>query len=172
MLARARAISVAPTMTSRGRTGNASMNSDRPPSSTVRDSAAPERLAGRGRQLVVERWVAERAVEPVVVERQRRLRRRAVARSGARRTRAGGASAGSGVMTAMPWPPAWQLAAPPRAPRRGSRGCDEDVDRAAAGEPDVPRLLVADPVANHAGVPGLAAPARSPPPRRPRRSRR
>src|SRR6185369_4346228 len=32
----------------------------------------------------------------------------------------------------------------------------QDVDRAAAGQPDVPGRLVADPVANHAGVARLA----------------
>ena len=69
---------------------------------------------------------------------------------------AGGASAGSGVTAATERP-----ARPERA--RGGRGhggrhdrLDEDVDRAAAGEADVPGLLVADPVADHSGVAGPA----------------
>ena len=56
--------------------------------------------------------------------------------------------------------------------RRGDGGRDQHVDRAAAREPDVPRLLVADPVADDALAGRPCGPPRSPRPRRPRRSRR
>ncbi len=58
-------------------------------------------------------------------------------------------------MTADPCPPARAARARPR-PAAGSDGLDQHVDRAAAGEADVPRLLVADPVADDPGVAGRA----------------
>ena len=60
-----------------------------------------------------------------------------------------------------------------RLDRRGrDGGRDQHVDRAAAREPDVPRLLVADPVADDALAAVPCGRPRSPRPRRPRRSRR
>ena len=67
---------------------------------------------------------------------------------------AGGESAGSGVMTAAPCPPAPCEATAARDRRRRHGRLDEDVDRAAAGQPDVPGLLVADAVADDPGVAG------------------
>ena len=59
-------------------------------------------------------------------------------------------------MTAEPCPPAPTDAAG-RLDHDGRRDrLDQDVDRAAAGQPDVPRLLVADPVADDPGVAGRA----------------
>ena len=93
-------------------------------------------------------------MEPVVVERQRRLGRRAVAgrvlaELGRRRIRGQRRDHRDAVA-------ADTRAHARRLERRGrDRRLREDVDRAAAGEPHVPRLLVADPVANHAGVPRL-----------------
>ena len=115
---------------------------------------APQRGTCGGQQLGVERGVAERAVEPVVVEDQGRLGGRAVARRmvtelGRRRIRGQGRDH-HGAMAA-------DLGAHARRLERRvrDRRLHEDVDRAPAGEPHVPRLLVADAVANHAGVPRL-----------------
>ena len=140
-----------------GRTGKTSMNSERPSISVVRDR--PRRSAS----------VA--ALDELGV----RLGRARASRSGSRRrvttssasggaptpgscgpNVAGGESPGSGVMTAEPWPPR-----PDRAASRGDHGrrrdrLHEHVDRAAAGETDVPRLLVADPVADDPRVAGGA----------------
>ena len=80
--------------------------------------------------------------------------RRPVARLVRGRTPRGGASAGRTVATArLP-----RSRARGDVPRRRHAGLDEHVDRAAAGEADVPRLLVADPVADHPAVPVLARP--------------
>ena len=75
---------------------------------------------------------------------------------------------GSGVRTARP-------AHGPRRPRpapRRTRGLHQHIDRAAAGQAHVPRLLVADAVADDARAPGRGGPPRSPRTPRPPRSRR
>ncbi len=117
--------------------------------------------------------VAERPVEdPVVADDERRGGRRSLARARAARTPAGGASAGSGMTIARP-PDRCRTA--PRgaaATAAADRRLDEHVDRPAAGQPDVPGLLVADPVADDPGVRRRGGLARSPRPPRPRRSRR
>ncbi len=66
----------------------------------------------------------------------------------------GGASAGSGVTT----PGRHRAPRASRARRVGDlrdRGLDQHVDRPAARQPDVPCLLVADPVADHPRAAGL-----------------
>ena len=66
---------------------------------------------------------------------------------------AGGESPGSGVTTAVPCPPAPSDCDRRRHRRGRDGGLHEHVDRAAAGQADVPRLLVADAVADDPGVP-------------------
>ena len=102
----------------------------------------------------VERRVAERALQPaILVDHQGRLRRGPLprlVRTDFGRRRVGGERRDDGGTVAA------------RTERRrgrldgrgGHRGLHQHVDRAAAGEPDVPRLLVADPVADDAGVAG------------------
>ena len=129
------------------------MNSDRPPSSTVRDMPRCRALGAPAR-----RAAASRSASPSVPSSRPSSWTTSVGSGGAPApgscwpNSAGGESAGSGVTTAAPCPPA-----PERLDRGGHRGrrhgrLDQHVDRAAAGQPDVPRLLVADPVADDPGV--------------------
>ena len=132
------------------------MNSDRPPSSTVRDRPAPQGGAGCRDERGVELRRAEAPVEPpIVAEDQLAGRRRALAglvRTELARRRVGGQRRDDRrAVTARPDRPAGRLDDHGRHDR-----LDEHVDGAAAGETHVPGLLVADPVADDAGVPGRA----------------
>ena len=80
------------------------------------------------------------------------------------------ASAGSGVAIALPVGFAAPAARAASIAAAGIAGWTRIVDRAAAGEADIPCLLVADPVANHAG--GRSSGPSISPRRHPRRSRR
>ena len=93
--------------------------------------AASERLAGRLDERRVERRVAERALQPaVVVDDERRLGRCALARRRAGPNSAGGESAGSGVTTAAPCPPAPSDAMAALTADGWHGRLDEHVDRA------------------------------------------
>ena len=129
------------------------MNSERPPSSTVRDM--PRRSASTAASTSSASSAASPSVpssRPSSWTTSAALRWRARRQARAAPNSAGGASAGSGVTTAAPCPPAPSDATAAATVSAGTAGSHQHVDRAAAGEPDVPRLLVADAVADDAGV--------------------
>ena len=141
----------APTTTRRDGAGRPRRSRPRRPSSTVREVPASRRPA-RPLRRAPRRAVGSprRAVEHAVLGHGQRLGSGGLPSPGGCGPKAGpGESAGSGVMTAMPSRPAAALMAHGRDVR-----LHEDVDRAAAGEADVPGLLVADAVADDPAAPG------------------
>ena len=169
-----RATSTPPTTTSRGRTGKTSMNSERPAELDGPRQPAPERGLRRPSTSVgveLGRHRACRSSRPSSWTTSS-------AAGGApspgcvRPNSAGGESAGSGVMTAEPCPPA---PIDPRAASITTAGATGSTSTSIVppqARPDVPGLLVADPVADDPGVAGLrrarsissaAAPSTQPP---------
>ena len=160
-----RATSTAPTITSRGLTGNASTKTWRSPIVDGPGRArggAPRRAAATS---------ASSAAEPSEPSSGRRRGRRSARRRARRRP-----ARGARTRPAARRREDRRDRDPPRsrAPRHGCRrddGLDENIDRPATGQPDVPRLLVADPVADHPAVPvartrsisSAAAPSTQPP---------
>ena len=157
----------APTMTRRGRRGNASTNHWRPAASTVFERPRARASAAAARSIAS---ASGSPVEPVmragVVDHDRVGRAAHPAPACAAPNSGGGASAGRRVMTALPGSWAAANAA------GGHERLDEHVDGAAAREAHVPRLLVADAVADHALRCRPRGPSRPPRTRRPPRSRR
>ena len=130
------------------------MNSDRPPSSTVRDRPRRSAAPAASTSSASRSGRAERAGQPAVVRddqfgrRWRTLAR--LVRPELARWRIGGEWRDDRrTVPAGPDRPAGRLDHDGRRDR-----LDQDVDRAAAGQADVPGLLVADPVADHPGVAG------------------
>ncbi len=154
-----RATSTPPTTTSRG-PDREDLDEQRPTAQLdrPRQAAAERRRGGLDeRRVELGRRRACPVSRPSSVTIELRLGRRAVARlvrAELARWRVGGEWRDD--RRAVP-------AGPDRAARRVHDDrrrdrLDQDVDRAAAGQPDVPRLLVADPVADDPGVAGRAGP--------------
>ena len=130
------------------------MNRDRPPSSTVRDRPRRRASPAASTSFGVELRRAEGAGQAAVVgDDQFGGRGRAVARlvrSELARRRIGGEWRDDRRAV-----PAGADRAAGRLDHHGRRDrLDQDVDRAAAGEADVPGLLVADPVTDDPGIAG------------------
>ncbi len=143
----------APTMTSRGRRGNASMNHDRPSSSTVRDRPRSRASAARppARRPRPHRPVVP-SKPPSAPSDQGLPRGSRPPPAGAARTPGPGESAGRGVMTATPGSRAAD------SDRVGYHGLHQHVDGAATGEAHIPRLLVADAIPDDPRVARRARP--------------
>ena len=151
-----RETSTAPTTTRRGRTGYASMNSWRPDTSIVRDTpCARASRAASTRAASAAASPSEPSSSPSSWT-TRTSAGSAPVPGGWAPNDAGGASAGSGVTIARPSPRPSRVSLAAVTATSGTRGRDQHVDGPAAGEPHVPRLLVADPVADDALAAALA----------------